>query len=115
MTAKANETLKARLRGFIDEHPRGWGHDEWQALLGRLESDGHDVADPEAIGGELERIRLRVRLEEMDVKGVGPKRKEALVRHFGSLWGVHQASVEELASVPALNKKVAETLHEALH
>jgi len=51
---------------------------------------------------------LRSTLEE--IPGIGPKRRKALLRHFGSVEAIRQASVEELAQVPGMNRRVAETL-----
>ena len=48
------------------------------------------------------------------VPGIGPRRRRALLRQFGSLEGIKKASVDELASVPGMNRKVAETLKEML-
>lgn len=107
--------MEARLADFVRENPGGWEHHQWEALLGRLDSDGHDVSDREAVGRELERIRLRLRLEELHVRGLGPKRRTAVVEHFGRLWDVEQASADELAAVPSLNRAVARDLHQALH
>ncbi len=48
-----------------------------------------------------------------EVEGVGPARKKALVREFGSLKGIRAASKEDLAGV--VPDRVAETLWETLH
>ncbi|MEI6777065.1 MAG: excinuclease ABC subunit UvrC [Chloroflexales bacterium] len=45
-----------------------------------------------------------------DIAGIGPKRKKALLKAFGSLDGIRKASVEELAAVPGMTKKAAEEL-----
>ncbi|HEY3230461.1 MAG TPA: excinuclease ABC subunit UvrC, partial [Roseiflexaceae bacterium] len=45
-----------------------------------------------------------------DVPGIGPKRKRALLKRFGSLDGIRAASVEQLAAVPGMTKKSAEEL-----
>jgi len=45
-----------------------------------------------------------------DVPGIGPKRKRALLKTFGSLDGIRAASVEQLAAVPGMTKKSAEEL-----
>ena len=49
-----------------------------------------------------------------DVPGVGPKRKRALMRHFGSLKRLRQASEEEIAATPGVPAEVARTVFEAL-
>ncbi|HIE39397.1 MAG TPA: hypothetical protein EYP77_10090 [Anaerolineae bacterium] len=46
--------------------------------------------------------------------GVGPVRRRVLLRTFGSLERIRAASVEELASVPGIPRKVAEAIKEHL-
>ncbi len=41
------------------------------------------------------------------VPGIGPKRKRMLIRRFGSLRGVSNASVEEIAAVPGMTLRLA--------
>jgi excinuclease ABC subunit C len=45
-----------------------------------------------------------------DVPGIGPKRKRALLKAFGSLDGIRTASLEELAAIPGMTRKSAEEL-----
>ncbi|MEI7769308.1 MAG: excinuclease ABC subunit UvrC [Chloroflexales bacterium] len=45
-----------------------------------------------------------------DIPGIGPKRKKALLKAFGSLDGIRKASVDELVAVPGMTKKAAEEL-----
>jgi excinuclease ABC subunit C len=49
------------------------------------------------------------------IPGVGPKRRIALLSHFGSLQGLWEAKVEEIAGVTGMNRGLAEKLHEVLH
>lgn len=42
-----------------------------------------------------------------DIPGIGPARKKALLRHFGSLEKIKQATEEELATVPGMTKNAA--------
>jgi excinuclease ABC subunit C len=49
-----------------------------------------------------------------EVPGIGPKRRTALLKHFGSLDAIRAASVEELAAVPSMTRKVAEQLKVSL-
>ena len=44
------------------------------------------------------------------VPGIGPKRKRMLIRRFGSLRGVSDASVEEIAAVPGMTLSLARSV-----
>ena len=46
------------------------------------------------------------------VPGVGPKRKRMLLRHFGSVQKIRDASLDELAAVPGMTHKLAERVKE---
>jgi excinuclease ABC subunit C len=45
-----------------------------------------------------------------DVPGVGPKRKKALVQHFGSVKRLRAATVDEIAGVDGIGPALAETI-----
>jgi len=45
-----------------------------------------------------------------EVEGIGPKRRQALLKQFGSLDAIRQASIDELAAVPGMNRRIAEQL-----
>lgn len=49
------------------------------------------------------------------VPGVGPKRRKALLIHFGSAKRVLQASLDELEQVPGLGKRMAAQIHATMH
>jgi excinuclease ABC subunit C len=49
------------------------------------------------------------------VRGVGPARKRALLRHFGSPDKLLSASREELEAVPGVPGKLAREIHRQLH
>jgi len=49
-----------------------------------------------------------------EIPGVGPKRRRALLKRFGSVKAISQASVEELMAVPGMNRKVAKQIKEYL-
>lgn len=61
------------------------------------------------------REKAMVRSVLDDIKGIGPARRKALMRHFGSVEGVENASVEELAKVEKMNVRAAETVHGFFH
>ena len=49
------------------------------------------------------------------VPGIGPSRRKALLRHFGSLKKVREASLEELRQVPGVSAEVGEAVWRHLH
>jgi excinuclease ABC subunit C len=61
------------------------------------------------------RAKSQVRSVLDDVAGVGPARKRALLRVFGSTKQMRSASVDEIASVPGISRALAETIHSALN
>jgi excinuclease ABC subunit C len=42
------------------------------------------------------------------IQGIGPKRKKALLRKFGSVKGVREAGLEEVAATPGFTRALAE-------
>jgi excinuclease ABC subunit C len=44
------------------------------------------------------------------VPGVGPKRRQVLLKRFGSLEAIREASAEELSAVPGIPIEVAEAI-----
>ncbi|NIO68293.1 MAG: excinuclease ABC subunit UvrC [Anaerolineae bacterium] len=59
-----------------------------------------------------EKKTLTSTLEE--IPGIGPKRRQALLKHFGSLEGIRQASLEELAAVAGMSRAAAQQVKEFL-
>lgn len=52
------------------------------------------------------KLGLASRLET--IPGIGPARRKALLRHFGSIEAIRNASLEELAAVPGMTRSAAE-------
>ena len=50
-----------------------------------------------------------------DIPGVGPARKQALLKRFGSLVKLRAASVDELAATKGVGPGIASTIYEHLH
>jgi len=50
-----------------------------------------------------------------EIPGIGAKRKKNLLRHFKSLKKVREASLEELESVPTMNRKAAQQVFSFFH
>ncbi|MEW6433655.1 MAG: excinuclease ABC subunit UvrC [Myxococcota bacterium] len=80
--------------------------------LTRLRDEAHRFA----ITFQRKVSRKRGLQSELDqVPGVGAARRTALLRHFGSLKQLREASIEELAAVDGVGPAVAERLHAFLH
>lgn len=110
----ASDNLLRELRSFVQEHPHGWSHDEWLGLLFHLSQKGIDTGDEEAIGRALERERLLHTLGNLGIQGLGPKRREALALHFGTLWNLMEATPDEIAGVQGLHRSLAHQIADVL-
>jgi hypothetical protein len=105
--------LRADLRAFVTARPGGWGHDDWIAFLDHLRERGHDTSDPGSIGLALERERLAATLEP--IVGMGPRRVQALVERYDTLYSACRAGVDEIAALPGMNRSLAEKVRQALN
>jgi excinuclease ABC subunit C len=80
-------------------------------LLERLRDEAHRFA----LGYHLKTRRKQSIASALDnVPGIGPKRKRALLRRFGKIQGIRDASAEELAATQGMNKSLAKKLKEYL-
>ena len=50
-----------------------------------------------------------------DIEGIGPARRKALMRQFSSLDDIKAATAEELAAIPSMNEKAAESVYKFFH
>ncbi len=57
------------------------------------------------------RAKTAVKSQLDEIPGIGPARRQALLRTFGSLKNIKTASIEELSNVQGMNKKAAEMLY----
>ncbi len=80
-------------------------------LLQRIRDEAHRFAI--AYHRQKRSRRLSASVVE-DIPGVGPNRRKALMRAFGSLTRLRKATVEELAAVPGISADLAEAIHQHL-
>ncbi len=81
-------------------------------LLQHIRDEAHRFA---ITGHRTRRQKNRNRSELDDIPGVGPKRKKALLTHFGGLKGLKGASREELARIDGVSAKLAADIYATLH
>jgi excinuclease ABC subunit C len=81
-------------------------------LLQRVRDEAHRFA----LGFHRQRRESKARESILDaLPGVGPARKRALIRHFGSPERLLAASSDELESVPGVPAKTGRRIYAALH
>tara|TARA_Y100001933_G_scaffold42407_1_gene39473 strand:+ start:8716 stop:10539 length:1824 start_codon:yes stop_codon:yes gene_type:complete len=81
-------------------------------LLQQIRDEAHRFA---ITGHRQRRQKARRRSELDDIAGVGPKRRRELLSHFGAVAALKGASVEEIAKVPGISRKLAQDIYGALH
>ncbi len=86
-------------------------HPSAHLLLQRIRDEAHRFA-LQYHKGLRGKAMTRSVLDE--VPGIGPRRRQELLKAFPSVQAMSQASVEELSAVPAMNRRVAQTLLEYL-
>ncbi|AHH96157.1 excinuclease ABC subunit UvrC [Kutzneria albida] len=80
-------------------------------LLQRVRDEAHRFA----ISYHRQKRSQRMTTSALDeVPGLGQTRKAALLKHFGSLRKLRQASVEEISEVPGVGRRTAEAVHASL-
>jgi excinuclease ABC subunit C len=80
-------------------------------LLQRLRDEAHRFA----ITYFQKVHRKRAFTSALDgITGVGPKKKKALLKQFGTVQGIRQSSSEEIQKVPGINKALADRIKESL-
>jgi excinuclease ABC subunit C len=81
-------------------------------LIQHIRDESHRFA---ITGHRARRAKTRVGSILDDIPQVGPGRRRALIRHFGSAQAVKSASVDEISKVTGISKPLAQDIHDFLH
>ena len=90
----------------IDKHSEGF------RLITRIQDEAHRFAI------EYHRsLRGKTQMKSIldDIPGIGQARRKALMRQFKDIEAVRQASVEELAAAPQMNRRAAQAVYDFFH
>ena len=81
-------------------------------FLQRLRDEAHRFA----IGAHRTRRAMAIRGSPLDeIAGIGARRKQALLHHFGSARSVARAGIAEIERVPGISKAVAKKVYDHFH
>ena len=82
-------------------------HSQGLYLIQRIRDEAHRYAITDH-RNRRSKLGLASRLDA--VPGVGPARRKALLKQFGSIEGIQQASIDELTTVKGINVEIAQAL-----
>ncbi|WP_431295694.1 excinuclease ABC subunit UvrC [Rahnella sp. PAMC 25559] len=80
-------------------------------VIQHIRDDSHNHA---ITGHRQRRAKVRTTSALEEIEGVGPKRRQVLLKYMGGIQPLLNASVEEIAQVPGISTALAEKIHNAL-
>jgi excinuclease ABC subunit C len=81
-------------------------------LIQQIRDEAHRFA---ITGHRQRRAKARNTSVLEGIAGLGPKRRQQLLKQFGGLQEVARAGVEDLASIPGISKQLAQRVYDVFH
>jgi len=81
-------------------------------LILQIRDEAHRFA---ISGHRAQRAKKRTQSPLENIAGLGPKRRQTLLKYFGGLQGITRAGVEDLAKIPGISSKLAQAIYDQFH